>query len=131
MDLKFLVPALFVAESIFLIYMALQPGYAVPTFHFPFFRGGDFEHFLAYLVYGILGYATFSPRLGQARGLALSLVFCGLFAGLTEGMQAFVPTRFADPTDWVVDVLGSSAGILAWRRDVLLRKLRFQKAGPF
>jgi len=122
---------MFAAESIFLIYMALQPGYAVPTFHFPFFRGGDMEHFLAYLVYGILGYGTLSPRLGQGAGLAASLAFCGLFAGLTEGMQAFVPTRFADPVDWAVDVLGSSAGILASRKDVVIRRLKFQKTEPF
>ncbi|HJW96814.1 MAG TPA: VanZ family protein [archaeon] len=117
------VPFLFVAESAFLFYMALQPSSAVPTFGFPFFRNGDLEHFLAYLVYGILGYKTFSMKCSPKKSLTLSLSFCMLFAGFTEGIQAFVPTRVADPADWIVDSIGSGAGIYALRTD-LPRRLR-------
>lgn len=105
------VPILFVAESVFLFYMSLQPGYAVPSFHIPFFRPGDMEHFLAYLVYGFLGYKTFSLKCSPQESLMISLVVCGLFGGFTEGIQAYVPTRFAYPLDWLVDVMGSFAGI--------------------
>ena len=91
--------------------MAFRPGYAVPTLHIPFFRGGDLEHFLAYMVYGFLGYRTFFLKYSKKESLLISLAFCSLFGAFTEGMQAFVPTRFADPADWLVDVMGSSAGI--------------------
>jgi len=121
---KAILPALFVAESAFLIYMAFQPGYAVPTFHFPFLRGGDLEHFLAYLVYGFLGFRTFSLRFGSRKSLLASLLFCSLFGGLTEGIQAFVPTRFADPADWLLDAIGSCAGIAISSKTRLLRMTR-------
>lgn len=116
---KYLFPALFAAESIFLFYMAFQPGYAIPSFHFPFLREGDLEHFLAYLAYGFLAYGAFSLKIrDRKRALLLSLVWAGFFAGLTEGIQAFVPTRFADPADWVVDVIGAGAGVCISRRGV-------------
>jgi VanZ family protein len=121
---------LFVAESMFLVYMAFQPGYAVPSFHIPFLRGGDMEHLLAYLVYGFLALGAFARRFMGRELILLAIGWCCLFAGLTEGIQAFVPSRFADPADWVVDVLGSSAGILVSRKDVLTRRLGFQKRGP-
>lgn len=113
---SYLFPVLFAAESAFLLYMALQPGYAIPSFHFPFFRGGDLEHFLAYLVYGFLGYRTFSLKFIPRQSLLISLAFCAMFGALTEGLQAFVPTRFADPMDWLVDAIGSSAGALSSRK---------------
>ena len=112
------IPLLFAAESIFLIYMAFQPGYAIPAFHFPFLRGGDGEHFLAYLAYGFLAYGAFSLKIRDRKALLLSLVWAGFFAGVTEGIQAFVPTRFADPADWVVDVIGAGAGVCISRRGV-------------
>jgi VanZ family protein len=111
MNYKTIVPVLFIAESVFLFCMSFQPGYAVPSFHIPFFRPGDLEHFLTYLVYGFLGYKTFSLKYSPRKSLMISLVVCGLFGGFTEAMQAFVPSRFADPLDWLVDVTGSFVGI--------------------
>ena len=104
---------LFTAETAFLLYMAVQPSTSVPGFHLPFFRGGDFEHFLAYLVYGILGYKTFSLRFGPEKGFQAALLVCCLFGGITEGIQMFVPTRTADLVDWLVDALGAGTGVLA------------------
>ena len=107
------VPLLFAAETLFLFYMALQPGYAVPSLGMPFLRGGDFEHFLAYLAYGLLAYGTFSLKIrDRKRALIFSLAWCAFYGGITEGMQAFVPTRVADPLDWMADVLGAGAGIV-------------------
>jgi VanZ family protein len=119
---KSLFTVLFAAESLFLVYMALQPGYAVPTFHMPFLRGGDLEHFLAYLIYGFLAFRTFGQRLAGRRLALAALGWCMLFAGFTEGLQAFVPTRFADPADWVVDVMGSGVGILLTRLGMPAKK---------
>lgn len=115
------VPALFACESVFLFYMALQPGYAVPSLGMPLLRAGDFEHFLAYLAYGLLAYGTFSLKIREKkRAILLSLAWCALYGGITEGMQAFVPSRLADPLDWVADALGSGAGVLVakWSRKI-------------
>ena len=113
-----IMPILFVAEAAFLLYMAFQPSTSVPTLGFPFFRNGDLEHFLAYLVFGILGYMTFSLKYGPRDSLLVSLALCSLYAGLTEGVQMYVPTRVADPLDWVVDSIGSIVGIYAARTDL-------------
>ena len=125
MDLKRIllkaVPLLFVAEGAFLLYMAFQPSSAVPSLGFPFLRNGDLEHFLAYLLFGILGYRTFSTRFSPKDSLLISLAFCSLYAGFTEGIQMYVPTRVADPLDWVVDSIGSVAGIYAIRTDFAKR----------
>lgn len=111
-----LVPVLFAAETMFLFYMALQPGYAIPAVRIPFLRGGDLEHFIAYLVYGFLAFRTFSMRFQKRESILVSVAWTMLFAGLTEGMQGFVPTRFADPADWLVDVMGSLVGIYAYTK---------------
>jgi len=117
------VPALFACESVFLFYMALQPRYAVPSIGMPFLRGGDLEHFLAYLAYGILACGTFSLKIRDRKKAALAtLAWCALYGGIIEGMQAFVPSRLADPLDWVADVLGSGAGVLVAKRFLLLEK---------
>ncbi len=113
---------LFAAESIFLVYMALQPGYAVPTLHIPFLRPGDLEHFLAYLVYGLLAYGTFGQRLGGRKLVIMTLGWCMIFAGFTEWLQVLVPTRFADPADWLVDAMGSVTGIVIARRKTPAKK---------
>jgi len=107
------VPALFAAESLFLFCIALQPGYAIPAVRIPFLREGDIEHLLAYLAYGFLAFRAFSMRFQKRQNILVSVAWTMLFAGLTEGLQAFVPTRFADPADWFVDVMGSLVGIYA------------------
>ncbi|MEM5812570.1 MAG: VanZ family protein, partial [Candidatus Aenigmatarchaeota archaeon] len=46
------------------------------------------------------------------RNKVVAPLWCGIFAGMTEFIQSFVPTRFSDPMDWVVDFTGSGIGII-------------------
>ncbi len=95
-NLSYVFPILFAAESAFLIYMAFQPGNAVPTFHFPFLRGGDFEHFLTYLVYGFLGYRTFSLRFKPRNALLISLLLLfKAFDSMTLAILTMLNVPFA------------------------------------
>jgi len=99
---------LVILESIFLIYFSLLPVSVTPSAGVAAPLEGYFQHFLAYLVYGLLLAAAFSLR---SRKTFFLITAIGVGMGLlTETIQLFVPTRFFDPLDWLADLLGVVAG---------------------
>lgn len=78
-------------------------------------RPGDFEHMLAYVVYGflvsrVLGY--YMRGLERWKVVLASVLIGSLVGGLCEGIQLFVPTRAGDVIDCLIDTMGSFAGAL-------------------
>ena len=99
------------AESVFLVYMALLPSGAVPSAPgFLFLRGGDLEHFIAYVIYGFLMERTLGSMKIIKNRYAKALVLASFFALGTELLQAFVPSRYPDVLDWLVDSIGCAIG---------------------
>ncbi len=97
------------AETVFLIAFSFLP--SVPTVRTGFFRIGDIEHFIAYLIYGLLLSRALSYS-GRGRRMVLIVpVIAGVVLGVScEAIQFFVPLRTADLIDVAVDVAGSLAG---------------------
>ncbi|MHB8055245.1 MAG: VanZ family protein [Candidatus Aminicenantales bacterium] len=69
-------------------------------------------HFVLYAGFGVCltwGFFRMDPRRGR-KGLGFILVLGAFLSGLDEIHQLFVPGRFAEVADWIVDVLGILAG---------------------
>ncbi len=85
------------------------PGSTIPRF----FCGADkILHFLEYLPLGVLlmrAMAAMGGRL-RIRALLVTLFVVMLYALTDEIHQFFVPGRTLDAADWVMDVLGATAG---------------------
>ena len=113
----FIFSSLLFLESAFLIYFSFLPSYDIPTIHIPFLRPGDFEHFIAYLIYGILLFGTLKFNGLNKYEFLTAMIIVSFFAGLTEVIQFFVPTRFLDPIDWLIDIFGSSTGIYVFNKN--------------
>jgi len=67
-------------------------------------------HFLEYAIFAFLTFRSFSNfRENMSGNLAyvMSLLFLGLFAILDEYYQSFIPGRFSDVADFMVDISGS------------------------
>lgn len=73
-----------------------------------------YGHLIEYLVLGAL-VAWAIDRSSRAT-LTCALVLCAIFAVSDELHQAYVPMRTPDPLDWVVDMVGATAGAvtLVW-----------------
>ena len=67
-------------------------------------------HFLEYSIFAFLTFRSFSNISAAIKGnlaYLLSLLFLGLFAILDEYYQSFIPGRFSDTADLIVDMCGS------------------------
>ena len=84
-------------------------------------------HFFEYAVFAFLtfrSFANFRSSRNLNRAYVLSLIFLMVFAGLDEFHQKFIPGRFSDIGDWLVDVFGSVLVVtLFW-----LRRRRLKEA---
>lgn len=91
-------------------------------------------HVLVFLALGVaasLAYATSArARRSPQRTMVAVVLLLWLFAGLTESMQAFLPTRSPSLEDMAFDILGALTGFfggaLLWR--LLLTRLGFARA---
>ncbi len=101
--------ALFLAETIVLLWFSFIPSFA--TVETDFMRGGDVEHFIAYLVYAFI-FSRLMINLGHGKRKILLLpILAGFFVGtLCETIQLFVPTRVMDIIDVLVDTAGAMVG---------------------
>lgn len=109
---ELIVYALIVLESALLIYMSLQPSYNVPTVPtWGFFTNGDLEHLAAYIIYGFLLERGLKYAGMKKHRYLVAIVAASFFAAGTEMIQGFVPTRIADPVDWVIDTVGVVFGV--------------------
>lgn len=79
-------------------------------------------HFVEYYILGVLSYLFFLQFRGKKikNVIAVSLIFCVLFAISDEIHQYFVPGRASQITDVIIDTAGSISGIISVR---FLRKI--------
>lgn len=83
-------------------------------------------HFIMFLPYPILGYATFYPKDSSIwRNLALVAIICitgGVFAYSTETIQSMTDYRTSDIMDIAADSAGLLSGTLATIIYIIFRK---------
>lgn len=98
------------AETFVLLYFSFLPS-IVTTEPIFWFRPGDMEHLIAYLIYGLLLSGVFS-RFSKSKWVTiLDAVLIGCAVGvICETIQMFVPTRVADTTDATIDGIGVLIG---------------------
>jgi len=107
---KFLLSlSLTLVETLLILHFSLSPTFE-PADVGPG-RKGDMEHFTAYLLYGILLERTMNFRMGKRRFI-IALACASILGGITEILQGYIPYRFSDPLDWVIDTGGAATGIL-------------------
>lgn len=87
------------------------PGDAVPGTGY-----SSLGHFVLYAVLGALYYGALAPRIGPGRAALAAIALASLYGATDEFHQSFVPGRFPDVADWVVDTAGAamSVGLLRW-----------------
>ncbi len=70
-------------------------------------------HFLEYLVFGMLLVWALTGKFSPIKATLLAILIASLYGVSDEIHQYFVPGRFCDPWDWVVDTLGAALGALS------------------
>ena len=96
-----------------------------------FLPTGAIPHFIEYLGLGTLVWTVTwlgRPLPSRVRRFHASLAFCALYALSDEIHQAFVPLRSCEAADWLVDVVGSMAGILLMEWLTARRLLSLRRA---
>lgn len=86
------------------------PGSQVPG------KFGSLGHLLEYVVLSALLYASLRRDVPSRNRVFIAIALASVFGVTDEIHQIFVPQRVPDPTDWVVDTIGSTIGALtAWK----------------
>ncbi len=67
-------------------------------------------HLGVYTILGALVFTALDPSTPIRRRILLSVAVCSLYGVSDEFHQSFVPTRFPDPVDWLVDTAGAVIG---------------------
>ncbi len=81
-------------------------------------------HFAAYVVLGYLLSAAFESLTGRVRAAALTLALGAMLGGAIELVQAPLPYRDAQLSDFVVDAAGVAVGIAVFTCAGLARRRR-------
>lgn len=96
----------------FLFIMTSIPVEKLPKF---FSTQDKLEHFIAYMILGILLKMSFTFQLrytfAKTYSLLLSLIVIYFYAFLDEIHQLFIPGRYCDFYDWIFDIIGGTAGV--------------------
>ncbi len=108
MDIKHSLLAVSVLYTAAIIYYSSLPGGVSGPDGFNL--GGELVHFIIYAIYAAVLLVTFS-RFPLSKPFVISLAAAAALGAITEIIQLFVPGRFCDPTDWVVDIVGAAAGL--------------------
>ncbi len=91
------------------------PGSKLPTWGVGSFDLGNFLHFPVYYGLGILWLiALEARRVPERRGALLTVFLATLFGALDEVHQSFVPLRYMDFWDGVVNCAGATCAALTW-----------------
>ncbi len=69
-------------------------------------------HFVEYAILGYLFINALEPAYRNRKGFAISTIFLFLIPLLDESVQNFIPGRYPDFMDGVVDVIGGFIGAL-------------------
>lgn len=109
-----LLKILITVESVVLIVFSALPVGSLPSLgtELPFL---DYlQHYLAYLVYGLLLGALWIRGLDMKKGVVMVLIVGIDFGLVNELIQLFAPTRIFDPIDIAVNALGilTATGVL-------------------
>jgi len=100
---------------IFAVSSLKQPPLPMPKFEW--LTIDKLYHFIEYAILGILlawAFVKAKPSVVPSRLIWLiAAVLSILYGASDEWHQTFVPGRYATFADWIADVLGSTAGVLA------------------
>jgi VanZ family protein len=89
-------------------------------------------HAGGYAVLGVLFYRAYRSRWPNASGWATanaSLISAAVYGFTDELHQSFVPSRTADPWDWLADTLGALLGVAAYGGWLWFRSRRNARRG--
>ena len=91
-------------------------GTSFPNMPAPAQAGSDkLVHVAMYAILGVLALRAAASGSGTTpRTIVLTLSAIVAFAAADEWHQRFIPTRSADPADWVADVAGATLGIASF-----------------
>ncbi len=113
--MRYWVPSLLYMALIFVVSSLKQPPLPMPEFEW--LTIDKLYHFIEYAILGILlAWALVKARPSVVPSKLIWLiaaVLSSLYGASDEWHQTFVPGRLATLADWVADVLGSIAGVLA------------------
>jgi VanZ family protein len=87
---------------------------------------GPLPHVIEYGMLGFLAHLFFKTISERKMTPFITLIFCMGFAVSDEIHQFFVPIRSCDPEDILMDLIGSSAGIIALWISFKIRWLRWK-----
>ena len=73
-------------------------------------------HFLEYALLGLLLVNALRFYTPPVRACVLAVLFASLYGVTDEIHQWFVPDRFTDPVDWLVDTCGAVLGVFVFSR---------------
>ena len=114
--MKYWIPPLLYMALIFIVSSLEQPPLPMPEFEW--LTIDKLYHFIEYAILGGLLALAFvkaeSPQSVPSKLIWLAAAVLSILYGASdEWHQTFVPGRFATIADWVADVIGSIAGVLA------------------
>ena len=113
--LHYWVPPFLYMALIFIVSSLEQPPLPMPAFEW--LTIDKLYHFIEYAILGGLlarAFAKAGPAALPSKFIWLTAAVLSILYGASdEWHQTFVPGRFATLADWVADVLGSIAGVLA------------------
>ena len=113
--MKYWVPPFLYMALIFVVSSLEQPPLPMPEFEW--LTIDKLYHFVEYAVLGgllAIAFVKAKPAVVPSKLIWLvAMVLSILYGASDEWHQTFVPGRFATLADWVADVLGSIAGVLA------------------
>ena len=109
----YIVLALVLLESLFLIWSSFQTGAVAEAYSFLYFNSATFGHLMAYMVYGcLLGMLFLIAGNSNKKSVAFALVIGASFGIINELIQSGVPGRYLDMMDIIVNTVGSAIGAL-------------------
>ena len=113
--MKYWIPPLLYMALIFVVSSLKQPPLPMPKFEW--LTIDKLYHFIEYAILGILlawAFVKAKPSVVPSKLIWLiAAVLSILYGASDEWHQTFVPGRYATFADWIADVLGSIAGVLA------------------
>ena len=113
--MKYWVPSLLYMVLIFAVSSMKQPSLPMPKFEW--LAIDKLYHFIEYAILGILltwAFVKAKPSVVPSKLIWLiAAVLSILYGASDEWHQTFVPGRSATLADWIADVFGSIAGVLA------------------
>lgn len=68
-------------------------------------------HLAMYAILGVLALRAARRTAPVPRTVVVTLAAIAMFAAVDEWHQRFIPTRSADPADWLADVAGATLGV--------------------